>query len=158
MPSDISRHNKKPILRAFSVYTFQSSFKKSISATADKTTFNSFNSTTHSLHSFHCTYCLVHSFHFNNCVHFAHTTTIIPFARLHSFHRSHSTLFHALRAFHSSEFPAVLLASLTHSILFVVFTTFTCCFRFTHSLAVGSVSFITFMTCFVSFVSLDLRD
>lgn len=158
MPSKILGHHKKPILRAFSVYTFQSSFKKSISATADKTTFNSFNSTTHSLHSFHCTYCLVHSFHFNNCVHFAHTTTIIPFARLHSFHRSHSTLFHALRAFHSSEFPAVLLASLTHSILFVVFTTFTCCFRFTHSLAVGSVSFITFMTCFVSFVSLDLRD
>ena len=37
MPSQISRHHKKPILRAFSVYTFQSSFKKSISATADKT-------------------------------------------------------------------------------------------------------------------------
>lgn len=37
MPSQISRHHKKPTLRAFSVYTFQSSFKKSISATADKT-------------------------------------------------------------------------------------------------------------------------
>ena len=37
MPSKILGHHKKPILRAFSVYTFQSSFKKSISATADKT-------------------------------------------------------------------------------------------------------------------------
>lgn len=37
MPSQISRHHKKPSIRAFSVYTFQSSFKKSISATADKT-------------------------------------------------------------------------------------------------------------------------
>ena len=36
MPSQISRHHKKPSIRAFSVYTFQSSFKKSISITPTK--------------------------------------------------------------------------------------------------------------------------
>ena len=36
MPSQTSRHHKKPTLRAFSVYTFQSSFKKSISITPTK--------------------------------------------------------------------------------------------------------------------------
>lgn len=36
MPSRISRHHKKPILRAFSVYTFHVFFKKSISITPTK--------------------------------------------------------------------------------------------------------------------------
>lgn len=48
MPSDISRHNKKPILRAFSVYTFHVFFKKSISITPTKRT----NRSSH--HQFAC--------------------------------------------------------------------------------------------------------
>ena len=36
MPSQISRHHKKPVLRAFSVYTFHVFFKKSISITPTK--------------------------------------------------------------------------------------------------------------------------
>ena len=38
MPSQISRHHKKPSIRAFSVYTFHVFFKKSISITPTKRT------------------------------------------------------------------------------------------------------------------------
>lgn len=116
MPSQISRHHKKPSIRAFSVYTFQSSFKKSISITPTKRANRSSHcqfacSMVRPFHSFHSLryfaalpfirVCL--SLTRQSPLHSPGTSCHARFACTHSLHRST----HSFRCFVRSLIPLI---------------------------------------------------
>lgn len=117
MPSQISRHHKKPVLRAFSVYTFHVFFKKSISITPTKRA----NRSSH--HQFACSMVrpfnsfhslrLLRSSSVHSCVPVAHAPVTATLAwhfvpcslRLHSFTSSLNSFASLLRSLtHSTHF------------------------------------------------------
>ena len=120
MPSQISRHHKKPSIRAFSVYTFQSSFKKSISITPTKRANRSLHyqfacSMVRPFHSFHSLRLLCSS-SVHSCVPAAHASVTATLAwhfvpcslRLHSFTSSLNSFASLLRSLtHFTHFTSV---------------------------------------------------
>ena len=103
MPSQISRHHKKPSIRAFSVYTFHVFFKKSISGTPTK------------LRSTHSTQQLIHFIHSTtptvSFIRYTSTTAFISLIQLRSFHslcftRSTAPTLHCSMHFVHSTVPS----------------------------------------------------
>ena len=137
MPSQISRHHKKPSIRAFSVYTFQSSFKKSISITPTKRANRSLHyqfacSMVRPFHSFHSLRLLCSS-SVHSCVPAAHASVTATLAwhfvpcslRSHSFTHSFISLFRSfmpacrLRASH--RYTRLALRAMLASLAFIHF-------------------------------------
>ena len=174
MPSKILGHHKKPILRAFSVYTFQSSFKKSISITPTKRA----NRSSH--HQFACSrVCPFHSFHsfrllrsssVHSCAPAAHASVTATLAwhfvpcslRSHSFTHSFISLFRsfvcACRSRVSHHYTRLalraMLASLTRqSPLHSPGTSCHARFAHTHSLHCSTHSFRCFVRSLIPLIS-----